>query len=86
MAKKSKFENAIASLDAKLGTLRDIATFLDAHPQNPLATVEADIEKLQYARNLLTGASSEPTEAKPKRTRKKRGMPLATAKTEEPTL
>lgn len=57
--------------------------FLDEHGDTPKADCEAAIAEYQHARNLLTGAVA-PTngEAKPKRTRKRKGMPAAEVKPE----
>ncbi len=75
MSKPSRYDLALQNIDAKLGTLRDVASFIDEHGDKAKAYADTHIEQLQYARNLLTGASSESGEAKPKRTRRKKGLP-----------
>ena len=74
MAKQSKYDQALAHIDARLGALRDIANYLDEHREDASATANRDIEALQYARNLLTSAVDGPTNgsAKPKRQRTKK--------------
>lgn len=85
MAKQSRYDLALANIDARLGALRDIANFLSEHKDAALVA-ERSIAELQTARNLLTSAGESAT-AKPNgkpRTRKARKAGLPTSAAADP--
>lgn len=85
MSRASKQDELVARIDADLAQIGRVANYVGGDGSETLSRrVTADLERLQAMRDYITsnGAAADPVE-KPKRTRKRKGLPAATANNEQ---